>query len=35
MAQPAEPVVVPKQRWHEASPADNGPSEPARTGTGT
>jgi small-conductance mechanosensitive channel len=35
MAQPKEPVVVPKQRWHEASPPDNGPSEPARVGTGT
>ena len=35
MAQPAEPVVVPKQRWHEASQADNGPSESARVGTGT
>jgi len=35
MAQPAEPVVVPKQRWHEASQADNGPSAPARAGTGT
>jgi len=35
MAQPAEPVVVPKQRWHEASQADNGPSAPARVGTGT
>ena len=34
-AQPAEPVVVPKQRWHEASQADNGPSAPARVGTGT
>jgi small-conductance mechanosensitive channel len=35
LAQPAEPVVVPRQRWHEASQADNGPSTPARVGTGT
>jgi small-conductance mechanosensitive channel len=35
MAQPAEPVVVPKQRWHEASQVDNGPTAPARVGTGT
>jgi len=33
--QPKEPVVVPKRRWHEASQADNGPSEPAPVGTGT
>jgi len=35
MAQPAERVVVPKQRWHEASQVDNGPTAPARAGTGT
>jgi small-conductance mechanosensitive channel len=35
LAQPAQPVVVPRQRWHETSEAENGPSGPARAGTGT
>jgi small-conductance mechanosensitive channel len=34
MDQPPEPIVVPKQRWHDSSQVDNEPSGSARVGTG-